>query len=140
MDAFLSFLLNKKKRKEKPYRGALAVSCLYISYTCIFMYLHVYFICTQGPKMLSEQCCLSLCLSIILYCSKRSKSKNQSSFTDRSGGLVAPTRFNFFFFFNYYYCSTFQRSVHDWSALFVCTLKAEEGHLSVLKILCSWHL
>lgn len=55
------------------------------------MYLHVYFICTQGPKMLSEQCCLSLCLSIILYCSKRSKSKNQSSFTDRSGGLVAPT-------------------------------------------------
>lgn len=47
----------------------------------------------------------------------------------------------FFFFFNYYYyCSTFQRSVHDWSALFVCTLKAEEGHLSVLKILCSWHL
>lgn len=47
--------------------------------------------------MLSEQCCLSLCLSIILYCSKRSKSKNQSSFTDRSGGLVAPTRFNIFF-------------------------------------------
>lgn len=112
----------------KLYRGALAVSCLFISHTCVCN-LHVYLICTQGPKNVIREMLPVLCLfSIILYIVLE---KNQPSFADQSDALVTST---------HVYCYTFHRSAPDWSASFVCTLKAEEGHLSVLNILCSWHL
>lgn len=83
----------------------------------------------RDQKMLSEKCCLSyVFFSIILYIVLE---KNQPSFADQSDALVTST---------HVYCYTFHRSAPDWSASFVCTLKAEEGHLSVLNILCSWHL
>lgn len=52
--------------KKKTVSRCLGCN-LFIHFIYMRMYLHVYFICTQGPKMLSEKCCLSLCLSIILY-------------------------------------------------------------------------
>lgn len=39
---------------------------LFIHFIYMRMYLHVYLICTQGPKMLSEKCCLSYVFP--LYC------------------------------------------------------------------------
>lgn len=34
------------------------------------MYLHVYLICTQGPKMLSDECCLSYVFPLYIILEK----------------------------------------------------------------------
>lgn len=112
--------------KKKNYRGALAVSCLFISHTvhayvstCV-SYLHT------GTKNVIREMLPVLCLSIILYIIL----ENGEWTRIRPTSLTNWSR-------PHVYCYTFQRSVYDWSASFVCTPKAEEGHLSVLNILCS---
>lgn len=54
------FFLLKKKTVLR------CLGCKFIHFIYMLMYLHVYLICTQGPKMLSEKCCLSYVFP--LYC------------------------------------------------------------------------
>lgn len=101
---FFSFFFFKRKTKtrEKPYRGALAV----VHFTYVRMYLHVYLICTQGPKMIL----------------KRRPGDTARRFRAPVG---LPSRAH---------RRTFQRSACDWSASFVCTLTAEVCSSQCLKL------
>lgn len=49
---------------------------LFIHFTYMRMYLHVYLICTQGPKMLSEKCCLSYIFPLLLFIIFRERRKS----------------------------------------------------------------
>lgn len=52
--------------EKKLYSRCLGCK-LFIHFTYMRMYLHVYLICTQGPKKMLSEMLPVLCLSIILY-------------------------------------------------------------------------
>lgn len=112
------------------YWGALAVSCLFISHTCVCIYMCILFAHRDQKNVIREMLPV-LCLSIILYSIIREQSR---SCVDQSDALVAHTHTHRQTdrHARVYRC-TFQRSAHDWSASFVCTLKGRRRSSQCLK-------
>lgn len=107
--------------EKNTYRGALAVSCLSVSHTCVCIYMCILF-AHRDQKCFIWKCCLSFHYNVSRL--RLTEQELESAFLSRTNRAV--------WSHSHVYCCTFQRSVHDWSASPVCTLKAEDGHLSVL--------
>lgn len=103
------FFFFKKKKERKTVSRCLG--CLVVlHFTDVRMYLHVYLICTQGPKMIFENAARLV--------------PRPPCWASRGAGQPSFTRVH---------RRTFQRSACDCSASFVCTLTAEDWSSQCLK-------